>query len=625
MKFFTFLILLLVATSSAGAQHSSPRYSNLSRNITIRMINQPLENVLDRISETGRFYFSYSGNTFKKDSIVSLIVQDKTIRYVLDQLFQGQVEYKEASNYIILRSINGRFDVLPENIRSKKNVYEIEGYVIDQKTGRRVKEASVYEKHLLKSTLTDENGYFKLRFKGERDGVVLTVSKDNFRDTSIRYLANINISPQGFNEESSNEGVLSIVEKIRISRFLLSSRQRIQSLNIPGFLANSPFQASLFPGLSSHGMLSSQVVNKGSLNVFGGYTAGVDGAEVAGFFNINKQDVKKFQAAGMFNIVGGSVKGMQVAGILNIVLDSVGGFQAAGLMNNVRAKTRGFQAAGLINRVQRDFNGAQFAGLINLNWETTTAVQSAGLINFVRKNFYGTQFSGLLNLNAESTEGTQTAGLLNLTAVSMKGVQIAGLTNISMQAVKGTQVAGLFNFANRLNGTQVGLFNYADTSSGCSIGLINIVRKGYHKIGLSSNELTNANFSLKTGNSKLYTIFLAGANLSHNEKLITGGLGLGHDFLSSRKLSLALEGNSQLVYQGDWENVNLLHKLQTNLQLKLSKYFSLFSGPAYSLLQLQTTPQVKTGYKEQVAPGNARAIFKNAKGWLGWNVGITVF
>jgi hypothetical protein len=37
------------------------------------------------------------------------------------------------------------------------------------------------------------------------------------------------------------------------------------------------------------------------MNVIGGYTAGVDGLEMGGVFNINQKDVRYFQMAGVFN------------------------------------------------------------------------------------------------------------------------------------------------------------------------------------------------------------------------------------------------------------------------------------------------------------------------------------
>src|SRR5690606_2062206 len=71
------------------------------------------------------------------------------------------------------------------------------------------------------------------------------------------------------------------IEDTRFGKMFLSSKQKLQSLNVGRFFVEKPFQVSLVPGLGTHGVMSSQVVNKTSLNIFGGYNAGTRGAEVA--------------------------------------------------------------------------------------------------------------------------------------------------------------------------------------------------------------------------------------------------------------------------------------------------------------------------------------------------------
>ncbi|WP_207531890.1 STN and carboxypeptidase regulatory-like domain-containing protein [Desertivirga arenae] len=617
----TILFFLLLAVKSR-AQLIPGHSNNLNRNISVRFINQPLKLVLDKISKEGNFYFSYSGSTFHSDSLISLNVQNKPIRNVLDILFKGEVDYKESGNYIILRTAIYRFNVEAGDVRPDKNSYEIEGYVYNQRTGEGVKNASVYEKKQLKSTLTDNKGYFKLKFKGDHQGLVISVSKEDFRDTSIQFLAGVTITEQGYAVGSGGEGAFSNrVERYGLSRWLVSSRQRIQSLNIPSFIANSPFQASLLPGLSSHGMLSSQIVNMGSLNVIGGYTAGVDGAEFAGIFNINKQDAKKFQAAGVMNIVGGRVEGFQSAGIFNIVLDSVIGGQFAGVFNNVERDVHGVQGAGVINRARGKFIGGQFGGVANLTQGKFSGIQAAGVINITANDVTGSQYAGVTNINAGKLKGVQGAGVLNLNWKPVEGTQFAGILNIAGNRMKGVQVAGVLNFAKKMNGTQVGLVNVADTSSGYSIGLLNLVRKGYHKISISSSDVMKGSINLKTGNNKLYTM-LGGGVLSENSKNVySAGLGLGHDFIYNNKLSLALEVHSQYIFLKN-TNFNNLSRLQTNLQYQIIKGFTVFAGPGFSVYNVDSAEP--DAYQKSFIPSHAKNLFKgDQKGWFGWQAGVT--
>ncbi|AMP99219.1 hypothetical protein AY601_2325 [Pedobacter cryoconitis] len=556
------LCFLSVITCKIYAQQDA---ENLSRRVTIKVKNQKIAEVLTQISTSGNFYFSYQGNLFNTDSLVNLSVQNTPVRTILDQLFRGKIDYKENGQHIILRSANFHLTIEPDNITTAERLYLISGYVIDTKTGAKVKQASVYEKRLLQSTLTNDDGYFKLRFKGDYNEVILTASKEAYRDTTLIFLSNITIKPQGYEDTSSarKSRVSNLVENMGIGRFFVSSKQRFQSLNLSGFLANSPFQASLTPGLSSHGMMSSQVINKASFNILGGYSAGLDGIEMAGLFNMDKTDVSMIQIAGLFNIVGGSVKGVQMAGAVNSVIGNVDAMQVAGLVNYVRGNTSGLQMAGLSNHTRKDFNG----------------------------------------------------------------LQMAGAGNISNGTLKGVQIAGLFNYAKTVKGVQFGLVNVADTSSGYSIGLINIVKKnGYHKISLSGNELINANLSLKTGTKKLYTILMAGRNLSDTAKISSFGFGFGHEIQLNPKLAIGVEYLSQFISTGKWSETSNLNKLQLHLQYKIANGLAIFGGPSYSIYGTDY-PQgsgVK-GFKQQVPPSYAHAFNNTTSGWLGWNIGITLF
>ncbi|PYF76835.1 carboxypeptidase-like regulatory domain-containing protein [Pedobacter nutrimenti] len=583
-KLIVILLLSLYSSISYGQQSSS--VPHLSKRVSVRAKQEKISDVLGQISTAGNFYFSYQGTLFKPDSLINLYAQDVSVRDVLDRLFKGKIDYRENGQYVILRSSSLHLTIEPDNITTAEHLYLISGYVLDTRTGSKVKQASVYEKKLLQSALTDEDGYFKLRFKGDYNEVVLTASKEGYRDTSLVFLSNITIKPEGYTDPEGDAGgrkgkgggAGNLIESLGIGRFLVSSKQRIQSMNIPDFFANSPFQASITPGLSSHGMMSSQVINKGSLNLLGGYTAGLDGFEAAGLFNMSKGNVRYFQMAGLFNLVGGSTEG----------------FQAAGLMNSVYVNSKGVQLAGLFNDVRGESN----------------AFQAGGLFNHVRKNARGVQMSALMNIVHKDMNGFQAAGLLNTVSREMRGVQLSAL----------------INYAKKLSGVQIGLINIADHSDGYSIGLINLVKDGYHKISLSSNEVMNSNVAIKLGNAKLYSILMGGKNFSDTAKVEAYGFGLGHDFLFGKRFSMSTEVSAQsvLLKNGDYDN--LLGKFQVNLQFQIFKGLTIFGGPAYSVYYSNAPAGSSgTGYKQQVAPSWSHSISDRTRGWLGWNAGITIF
>ncbi|HET6994240.1 MAG TPA: STN and carboxypeptidase regulatory-like domain-containing protein [Chitinophagaceae bacterium] len=597
----------------AGISISCASQALLSKNISLDVNRQRLDNVLEILSNKGDFYFSYNSRIVKKDSLVSLSVRNKTLGEILSLLFNNTYEFRESGNYVIIRKAPIRMTMITKKAAVEDKVYSVSGYVFDEVSGAAINEASVYEKKLLTSALTDDAGYFKLKLKSSKaSSVTLSISKEFYADTSIiiasRHSQEVNItmmpvekkedevtiapedylvpdSIKGSSEDTVSKTILppadsKIVERTGMGRFLLSTKQKIQTINLNHFFTTRPFQVSFVPGLGSHGKMSGQVVNNFSLNVIGGYTAGTNGVEIGGVFNIDKKAVKYFQVAGVFNVVGGRMQGVQLAGINNTVLDTSYGFQAAGISNQVKGKFGGFQVSGIYNHVSDSVKG----------------VQAAGVVNFARRK--------------------------------LNGVQVAGVGNVSNKETSGAQIAGVFNYSKKLKGLQIGLINIADTSEGYSIGLINIIVKGYHKLSFSTNEIVNINAAFKTGNSRLYSILQAGVNAGSGNRVYSFGYGLGSELNlnKSKTLSLNPELSSQYLYLGSWDYTNILNKIHLNFNVKLGKYVSLFAGPSFAVYISDQKTGIKD-YRFPVPPSGYKTIdFGNkVTGWFGWNAGINLF
>ena len=398
----------------------------LSKNISLDVNRQRLDNVLEILSNKGDFYFSYNSKIVKKDSLVSLNVRNKTVRETLGLLFNNTYEFVESGNYVIIRKTPIRMTMVTNKAVVEDKIYSVSGYVFDEQSGVAINEASVYEKKQLASALTNDVGYFKLKLKNSKtSAATLFISKEFYEDTSIvieprhnqeititmmpveKEEDKVTVAPEDYLVPDSIKAVADTVSKTNalpvdsakvertgMGSFLLSTKQKVQSLNLKDFFTTRPFQVSLTPGLGSHGKMSGQVVNNFSLNVLGGYTAGTNGVEIGGLFNIDKKEVKYFQAAGIFNVDGGKMKGFQVAGINNTVLDTSYGFQAAGINNLVKGKFAGFQVGGIYNHVADSVKGVQAAGIANFARRKLSGVQIAGVGNFSNKETGSVQIAG---------------------------------------------------------------------------------------------------------------------------------------------------------------------------------------------------------------------------------------
>ncbi|HVW59618.1 MAG TPA: STN and carboxypeptidase regulatory-like domain-containing protein [Puia sp.] len=382
--------------------------SVLDKQLTVDFRQQRLDKALETLSRMGDFYFSYSSTLLRRDSLVTLSAQNKSVRQILDLLFQGNVEYKENGNYIILRRAPPKPKEITTLSDPEEKKYIVSGVIVDENTGETISQASVYDKHGLIATLTNKDGFFTVRMKNRPGPAALSVSKEFYEDTTVNIEPGANqkitivisplstsrkmvtISPDGYlpsdsiRVELNGDAVYMRKDPIRVEmsgwgRFLLSSRLKIQSINLRKYFIQQPFQLSLLPAIGTQGPLSPQIINKISVNIIGGYTAGLKGVEMGGVFNIEKKDVKGVQAAGIVNIVGGRVEGVQLAGSHNIVMDSLKGLQAAGVCNTAR-QVSGVQIAGVIN-ITRRLKGVQI-GVVNI--ADTSDGYSIGLVNLSR-------------------------------------------------------------------------------------------------------------------------------------------------------------------------------------------------------------------------------------------------
>jgi hypothetical protein len=572
--------LLFVVTACILLSAIGPRLfaqSLLSRNISIHIKNRPLGVMLKTMEERGKFYFSYNSNLLKADSLVSLDADNWTIKEALDRLLMRRFEYKEATDFIILRYAPLQLNLLSEKTATEGEEFVINGFIVDEASGKRLPNASVYERNLLQSTLNDANGFFELKLKNTGMQVHLTISKELYKDTTITFLRDVNItrvtgkSVLYYALNDDPEGI----ETTSLGKLFLSTRQKIQAANLKGLIANAPFQASAIPNVSTHGAMNGQIVNTVSLNAVGGYNAGVDGAEIGIIFNLDKGNVRSFQFAGAFNVVGGNVGGVQIAGLYNNVLGSVSGVQTSILHNSVKRNVSGVQLS-LYNHVRGEVSGLQFAPVGNI----------------ANKN--------------------------------VSGIQVAALGNVAGSKFEGIQLGGLFNYAKHLRGLQVGLINIADTSRGFSVGLINIVRNGYHKVSLSTNETLNANLAIKSGSESFYTIYTGGVRLKENAKIYGMGMGFGTVLGINKWLNFNPELSSRYLYQGTWHYTNLLNRLDANINIKLTKGLALIGGPSVNLYYTGQYNAVK-GY---ALLQNLHPKFdpnKRANWFYGWNVGLNFF
>lgn len=539
----------------------------LEREVNIRVANEPLKEVLNRMAVQAGIQFSYNPQKIQVNKNVSVSIQHKPLRLALNMLFKGTVQFKQKGNYVILSPVA----VHTEKAPVKKIV--ISGYVFDA-TGQKLSDVSVYNISNQLSAVTNAYGYFMMQVPADVLPVTVRVSKDTYVDTlvvikktehaidillqqkqQITYHV-IDTGAKSISAPVDSIGVVVLptdtpvlpVVKNKFLENIISPKIKANLRNIKDTVFTK-VQFSFVPYLSTNKLLSGNAVNAFSLNVLMGYSQGVNGAEVGGLVNIDRGNVRYFQAAGLVNAVGGEVKGAQFAGLLNYNRKSLIGFQSAGLVNVVQDSVNGVQVGGLVNACER-VNGIQVAGLVNAT---------------------------------ERIKGTQLAGLVNVSEY-VTGVQIAGLVNVAQQ-MEGWQCSGLINVAGKITGGQAGVFNVADSCKGIPIGFFSYVRKGYHKTELSADEILPVQFSFRTGVQQFHNIFTLGYNgFTSGPSCYAAGYGLGAG-TTGKKWNLAGDVISQMLFiSGERRNAPLLTNFFVGAEYSIWKKMTLSCGPAFRML-----------------------------------------
>lgn len=571
MKTFITTILLCFILFPATAQTSL-----LDKRITISLVEVTLPEALNKIGKAGNCSFTYNSSLISDQQLVTLYAIDRTIGAILTDLFKGSVSFKAKERYIILKKVA---------LTPKPSQFILAGFVEDESTGEKLRDASVYDKDLINSVLTDEWGYFHMKFNKQTDSVHLSVSKGGYVDT-LMILPPQNRTSMKVKLHTKPVVTAAVVDTAKQEEPLqlpYESNPNVQNISDTIY---RDIQLSFLPYIGTNKGLSGNTINDYSINFLGGYSLGTREIELGFFFNIDRGDVGWLQIAGVGNLVGRNVDGIQASGFANINGGKMTGLQLSSFNAN-RGQTSGLQVGALGNASLRSLNGLQIGGFAN----------------YANKRSRGMQIAGGANVMTGQLRGMQLAGAVNVVTGNISGSQLAGVSNIATKKVRGSQISAAFNYGNNVRGTQIGILNFADSLGGVPIGLISYVNHGYHRLELSADEIFYANLAFRTGVRKFYNIILAGIQpneLSTNNYNWTFGYGLGTARKISSGIHLNIDITSQHVSARDFtSSMSLLNKLHVGLDFKLARKFWIYGGVTFN------------GYISEISATDKPNLFRN--------------
>jgi len=337
-----------------------------------------------------------------------------------------------------------------------------------------------------------------------------------------------------------------------------------------------------------------------------GQAKGLDGLEIGGFMNMEKDFSTGSQIAGFGNLVGGDFEGFQCSGFMNINNGSFKGAQVGGFMN--------------INK--KEFEGVQIGGFLNSNGNATEGIQCAGFLNLAEGSGDLIQIGGFANITKGEINGIQTSGFINTCKGNSEILQIAGFANVA-ENVDGVQLSGFINTAKLVKGVQIaGFINVCDSIDGIPIAFLSFAKQnGYSAFELSSNNTLFLNGSWKTGVRQFYNILTVGYRPGRGNNW-GFGYGIGTDIRISEVNSICIEAVSYHINEASiWTNkVNLLNQLRVNYNFGSVDAMKFFAGPTYNIFI--TDPSFQ---KADIVPSWAiryGGYNNNVWGWFGINAGF---
>lgn len=511
--------------------------------ITLNLEQQSVGECLAEIELLLDIKFAFNSSFVNSDSIISLSVEDQSLKATVSNLFDDRLVVKEVDDYIIL--VENKRLTKKRNTKNKKSPDPVRfsGYIFDARTALPIDNASIYNFSDSRVTISDSTGYFEFIPKYDNRHLSFNIAKKGYQDTIIMLAHNnqslrIDLIPEvvEISKHKSQKTTVIFIDSNQPKAFqLLPEAAVITSQNLFRISDNRFAQVSLLPSVGTNWMSKGIIDNHLSLNIIAGYNGSVEVLEVGGLMNFNN----------------GYVKGMQVAGISNVVREKTSGLQIAGLFNINKLKVSGFQISGLFNSVSDSVSGLQVAGLSNKSESNIVGLQIGGAFNIHTGNLHGCQISMLYNHISDDLKGLQISGLVNKTGMN--------------------------------KGLQLGVVNISERSKGVALGLVNYVKNGYNRIEFKANEVLYTNLSYKMGAQHFYNIYSFGIRPSATY-LYGLGFGFGSSVDLSKKSFLNFEILTNYIFSGNFVNQksNLNNRFDISYEYKFKSKIFVSFGPSLS-------------------------------------------
>jgi len=286
------ILMFFVSLNFVFAENSYAQKTKIS----VKMENQPIEKILDKVEKQSDFTFLYDASTIDVLQRTTIDVKNSKICDILDDLLSDtDIAYKVVGNKIILKN---KSQLLQSSI-SQIDKVEIKGVIVDDK-GQVVIGASIIEKGTANGTTADIDGQFTIRVSKD---AILEVSSIGYETQDIplngrafftitlhqsaEFLNDVVVVGFGTQKKENLTGAVSAIDdKVFASRPVSSAIEMLQG-TVPGLNITQTGGASFN---------STQSLNVRGITTIGSGSSGnplilIDGME-GDLNSLNPQDIK---------------------------------------------------------------------------------------------------------------------------------------------------------------------------------------------------------------------------------------------------------------------------------------------------------------------------------------------
>jgi hypothetical protein len=136
---------------------------DLDKKITIIVKKQPLVEVISKIGDEAKIYFSYNPQSLPQDLRITVKAKDKTVREVLDRILKKNgINYFILENQVVLKVIHPEESGTSHEKPISMGKHTLSGYLKDKSTGEMLIGANVYLHDAQVGTTTNAYGFYSL-------------------------------------------------------------------------------------------------------------------------------------------------------------------------------------------------------------------------------------------------------------------------------------------------------------------------------------------------------------------------------------------------------------------------------------------------------------------------------